>query len=125
MPTNAPAIDIDALSPRELDAAVAEVVMRWKRETRPDGWTMPNYYWSNSANHWSTDANRAREVEAEIERRGLVPEYIIALSRLFNFGDVYSWTDARMDVLTARLFLFATATPAQRCRAALKAVMGS
>jgi hypothetical protein len=124
-PTKQPAIDIDALTDRELDALVAAKVMGWERaEAGPAGlfsgdpWTgqdgmlrgLPEY---------STDANRVREVEAEIERRGLELPYVDILVKI-----VLPTAENYRDLMRMGVFALITATPEQRCRAAYRAVMG-
>jgi hypothetical protein len=60
---------------------------------------------------YSTDANHVREVEAEIERRGLKEQWISALYVILGG-----------DESTCDCWDSITASPADRCKAALKAV---
>lgn len=125
--TNQPVIDIDALAVGPaLDAAVAEHVMGWERSVSDyDGnGAVEVYFWENyptSAIAWedlprfSTDANRVHEVEAEIEKRKLIREYIEALRRV-----LYADQKVDYDAITGTVFRLMQATPAQRCRAALR-----
>lgn len=121
-------LDIDTLTGRELDAAVAVEVMGWVYDPSEAIVIGPHYAAPNGETHYickaySTDANAAREVEAEIERRGLVDRYVkimvddieppLGLSKHFVNG--LTWIG---------LFKLITATPEQRCRAAYRAVMG-
>lgn len=60
------------------------------------------------------DYNDARLLEDEIERRGLVKEYIFALDKLVTYPAEESWQGYRWGILRA--------TPEQRARAFLTAV---
>lgn len=136
-------IDIDAVSGRELDALVAEWVMRWAIQPvgakeypviireypsfvfysfdSTEGW----HYRSEHAleEKWSPSQKRdhAAQVEVEIERRGLQGEYVEHLIDKV-FPDGLYWRK-EIDYKGA-IFPLITATPAQRCRAALRAVQG-
>lgn len=127
MSVTAEKIDIDAVGAGpELNALVAECVMGWERmvsdEHMPRSlrWRVP---WDVEGEEvqaltvfpFSTDANRAREVEAEIARRGLSQQYV---SHLVNLTHLPMMEGSRLD-----MFKLITATPVQRCRAAYRAVM--
>lgn len=128
--------DIDALAVGPaLDAAVAEYVygydvrdhieviidpdldapLHWRaKDTGKIVMTpqrVPNY---------SEDLGLAREVEAEIERQGLVGPYVLYLSEELQISNGPRW-----DLKAIEVFALIHATPEQRSRAALKAVMGS
>ncbi len=115
-------VDIDAVPVGpELDAVVAVEVMGW---TRVEGkkrvfWTLNKGYIFGGLRGFSTDANAVREVEAEIERRGLMVEYIkMLISVVFN---------GKRDETILFLddwFQAVHASAEQRCRAALRVVMG-
>ena len=105
------------LQGRALDAAVAERVM---------GWTLDENYWQQPdecqlyVDDWSPcyDYGDVKQVRAEIERRGLVREFVLCLSQQVDsieFG-CNCW-DCLWRILNA--------TPEQQCRAALKAVEGA
>lgn len=142
------------LSGRELDAAVAEEVCGWRwavylRDAyllSPDQWefNFETHSWPNLGMGWSSDVaadcdrriegwplgcvdpvptysadlNACAEVEAEIARRGLQTEYVDTLLYLTERATQFPPFDH------AHLFALATATPEQRCRAALAAVRG-
>ncbi len=124
--TSAPAIDIDALSPRDLDRGVAEMVLGLSVMWNGLRWEIARYRQGNiyefisSIDPYSTDANVVREVEAEIERRGLSGRYVTRLIYETHPDNSPMWIREGPPVDTFKLI---TATPAQRCRAALKAVM--
>ncbi len=129
--TKQPAIDIDTLTGRELDAAVAEVVMGWVKA--PDDFEPPEMFTRTPGNAWWIKRNGipivkptlydspfwAREVEDEIERRGKSAKYVRLLMEELGLDHLFGGT---IDGL--HLFKLITATPEQRCRAAYKAVMG-
>lgn len=118
----APAIDIDAVSGRELDALVAEHVMKYGQVAgKFSDWIAPSgMRYVNAELPEFSSINRVwfREVEVEIERRGLPTKYIRMLMKELGLGDLFGET-----VDSIYLFELVHATPAQRCRAALKAVM--
>lgn len=109
---------IDNLEPGpELDALVAEQIMGWKdvhRQTKTEG-----VYWgkkpdkagrlrSGRVPDYSTESSLASDVESRVKELGLLEEYTKELSNIVRAkGLPASW-----------------ASPAQRCRAALKAVKG-
>lgn len=112
------------MTPRERDAALAEGVMgSVPRLSHPIELGHPCTYWSAPRGQWSvfattpppftTDHDACRLVEDEIERRGLVREYITALGTVINAvpfdDDLWPWQHMR-------------ATPEQRCHAALIAL---
>ncbi len=131
--TKQPAIDIDAVSAGpELDALVAEHVMGWIYDPSEAIVIGPRYAEPNGETHYaceaySTDASRVREVEAEIERRGLTYQYAAWLAKEFDI-EVFGFTDKNFNhaaILAEQAYKLITATPEQRCRAAYRAVMGS
>jgi hypothetical protein len=109
--------DILALSGRELDTAVEMNFFR-ERYLKNGGHDTP---------HYCTDANACREIEMEMERRGLNNSYIHALSQLV-LGYVsrtpgvawsgYGWEWSGHDV-----FALVSAPLETKCRAALLALM--
>ncbi len=125
-------IDIDALTGRDLDAAVAEVVMGLKRVFSLDSNWIGNDGTVGQAvkefkdlKEYSADERYVREVEAEIERRGLHYQYAAHLAMGFGI-EAFGFTGKNFNnaaPLAGNLFALITATPTQRCRAALKAVM--
>lgn len=129
-------IDIDALSDRELDAMIAEHVMQckifWEKHAsgnkprcdcpgansamiRPHGNNLWGYIKSYSANHTA-----AYEMEEEIKRRGLEIKYSYCLSCI-----VFDGMETHKMTMYSKYWLIAHATPKQRCRAALRVVMGN
>lgn len=106
----------------ELNFKVGVLVMNWSLHAMPGGC---NQWWYAKdgtklrAEHDfypATDANHAREVEAEVERRGLGETYIHCLAREID----PFMTGRKMDLGT--MLKIRRATPEQCCRAALKAV---
>lgn len=129
--SQAKSLDIDTLTGRELDAAVMVEIMGWTQtdlEQDPHELPAPFPFWKmpeggpvlyiEGAKKFSSDANHVREVEAEIERRGCTYMYIYWLKR--DVSEMYDHDD--MD--NGDWFKIVNATPEQRCRAALRAVMG-
>lgn len=119
--------EILALEGRELDKAVAVSLMGFEpvpdgsvRQLRGPGWyrnlSDPTCFVSGFEDY-SSDANAARLVLAEVERRGKVKEYTLALCSLKGYEPDEYWTP--IDI-----WRMMTATPAQICRAALLAVEG-
>jgi hypothetical protein len=111
-------VDIDLLTGRELDAAIAVEVLKWKKRDSllrgKEVYDLRDGYPVGELRYWSKDANHVREVETGIERQDKKGFYIMALIEITHGGiseDIDAW-------------LIATATPEQRCRAALKAVLG-
>lgn len=85
------------------------------------GWTTEAIATTDRGHYWkvvkpySTDYNAFRDVEDEIERRGLAKFYIEALA------DVLDVTPQKLIEHGAScLWLFARATPEQRCEAAFR-----
>lgn len=70
---------------------------------------------------FTTDANAAREVEAEIERRGLGGEYMYHLRHIVYPSTMFAVVPPLGD---AQIFPLVRATPADRCHAAYLAVGG-
>lgn len=124
-------IDIDALpAGRELDALVMTEVMGYTQTDSGDVWRFSSrvkesehgstFHRQSGTIPYSTDANRVREVEEEIERRGLTREYCKELvSSILDHPHIFGGGKHTFD-----WFPIITATPAQRCRAAYRAVMG-
>lgn len=107
--------EILGLEGRELDAAVAKSVMGDSTH-RTDGGVLVVFGTNVVVPHFSFDANAARLVLAEVERRGLHAAFIDALEDLI-------WPDP-VDIPEAMgAWGFLTATPAQICRAALLSCM--
>ena len=104
------------LTGRALDAAIHEGAMG-----RPVLWVHGQVYDAESGlqvERNSSDANAARLVLAEIERRGLIDRYV---------GELYALLGADLsiaDFTTLEVWRFHTALPEAICRAALKAVRG-
>jgi len=69
----------------------------------------------------ATDANHARDVEVEIARRGLGEKWLIKLAQICAESEKFS---LERGLASPRWFdlKIVTASPADRCRAALKAV---
>lgn len=132
-------MNVDTMTEREIDAAIAEfcgwiwikhrvrkgeyVDLLWYSDgeapTGDDFDRLPSGKWIPWAlDQYSTDANATREMEAEIQRRNLVWEYMEALLDIVWHGD-WIYEPGRMDIWSAT-----TATPADRCRAALRVVLG-
>lgn len=121
-------MNIDTMTEREMDVAVAEHVMGHdvlggvtQHTKSGDTWeTRENCYICATGTkvidlpHYTTDANATREMEAEIQRRGLWLEYTYALLGYDNIEEMN----------TEDLWKVITATPADRCRAALRVVLG-
>jgi len=132
----------EPLSGRALDAAVAERVMGWRVISEKD-WLNWHYlvdvkdlvlggdglYLVDRASAGcrttgnvfspSSDDNDTRKVRAEIERRGLQHQLIVALMEEVNVPDQYGiW-------FSGDAFVLLNASPEQQCRAALKAVEGA
>lgn len=101
--------EILALSGRELDAAVAEKVMRTSADLMQIG----------AYSEFSTDANAARLVLAEVERRG--DEY--ALVRGLRVVEP-SLPDVTLEYGEHQVWDVLKLTPKQLCHAALLAVEG-
>ena len=110
-------IDIDTLTGRELDAAVAEVVMGWTSAGGVQYARRGETGFTIVLPEFSTDERYAAQVEAEIERRGWTYMYIYWLER--DVSEMYEHDD--MD--NGDWFKIVNATPEQRCRAAYRAVM--
>lgn len=117
---------ITALSELELDVAVGTRVMGWEnvpegsvRQLKGTGWyrhpDKPGEY-CGMFEDYSTDANAARLVLAEIERRGLWINLINSLLDLGVFQRKAEWY--ANDIWTAL-----NVAPAAICRAALLAVL--
>lgn len=108
---------VDALQGgRELEAAVAEFVLGYTCccEDGPQSDCPIHGRQPNALQRYSTDPTATRQVEDEIERRGLQQRYTVLLSqRLMDFSGWLSWRDS---------WALIRATPEQRCRAALDAV---
>lgn len=101
----------------ELDAAVAERVMGWKKHPHVGRtWIENGWKWHS---HWSPteDPAQARMVEDEIDRRELIYAYIRALI------DITEMSKSPNGL--AQCWLIAHATPLQRCEAALRAAGGN
>lgn len=128
-------LDIDTLTGRELDAAVAEEVMGAVKDmlgNPPDSdvydWRFPDgkvvsetMLVSYSMSHFAV-----REVEAEIEQQGLQYQYAAHLAKEFGI-EVFGFTGKSFGnsaILASQAYSLITATPEQRSRAALRAVMG-
>lgn len=106
----------------ELDRAIAVEVMGWKSvEAAPEDWehaaywqtekgTMAEFFWIPS-----TDPRQIRQVEGCIKQRGLIEDYVRELRRVL-------YRDHGDDDTMPQLWRFVTATPRQRCHAALLAV---
>ena len=98
--------DIDKLDGPELAAAVAAKVMGWKGIVNRTRWRPDE------------DADDAREMEDELERRRLQGDYAFQLWR-----DCYPKVPGGgLAVMPRDLFPVIHATCAQRCRAALRTV---
>lgn len=108
-----------AMTPRDRDALVAEHVMGETVDPSSRAW-QDGYL--NEGTYYTTDHAAARDVEDEIERRGLKQEYLRALIddvAPIMFQDAYeNFRDDAYDGLWA----FTRATPEQRCKAALRAI---
>ncbi len=129
--TKQPVIDIDAVPVGVgLDALVATVIMGWKQAEGENhggpGWRFFKIadkengpiYLQDHVDKFSTDANHVCEVESEIERRGLQWSYEVCLLHQV-------WKPDGLHVKRPEgNFDLINATPEQKCRAALKAVMG-
>lgn len=130
-------MNIDTMTEREIDAVVAQhifncSVLHEKYATPINVNTIPrcDCLGANSASvrphsdnvwgyikHYSTDANATREMEAEIQRRGLEYDYCLALVEITEAHNYYVDNPGY-------LWALATASPADRCRAALRVVLG-
>jgi hypothetical protein len=105
---------------RELDALVTERVMGFVRQSdgwylkEPNTWVHPHSH-DNPLPNYSTSIADAREMEDELERRGLHMKYAVKLASLD--------TEASQRITQKELWWFLIhATPEQRSLAALKAV---
>jgi len=126
--------EIDALEGEALRVAVADMVMGWSIDESEHFAINANinkrYYVGATREVWlyewlpDVNANAAREVEAEIERRGLQGEYLTILCRQNKPApsNPLDWPWWEYGKYT--MFGVFTASPADRCRAALKAVRG-
>jgi len=107
---------------RELDAAVAERVMGWvigePVSGDPDG--IPprpsggHFNYPVPVPSYSTDISAAYQMEERIKELGLIGEYCFYLNRI---ADAYWYAGEKQ----GRSWQLIHATPADRCRAALKA----
>jgi len=114
------------LQGRELDAAVAERVMGTATHVDSYGNLV---YWANKGRrpkdldsdrytvvpYYSLDWAAVTAIRAEIERRGLVWEFMVALNNL----TAEKWEGMTVEIQWRAM----NATPEQQCRAALAAVM--
>lgn len=118
--------DIDAMTPAELDAAIAVEVCEWEAaelwgEAAENPRQRNCHYWLGSPMfstvnyHPSSDISQAFAAEAEIERRGLHHEYAHQL-RAVVFGDAFK------GLCSAEMWHLIHASAHDRCRAMLKTV---
>lgn len=128
-------INANKLTGRELDTAVAEQVMGWKRVVSRsaikrlshygdgDWWHAPNGEgFAENVPPYSTDHAAAFAVEEEIKRRGWCNEYIVALMELFGIDEQKPVYDGVWTPTYDELWMFIHATAEQKCRAALNTV---
>jgi len=116
------------LTGRELDVAVAAELFGWSDFTfEPCGMGPALVYGCNPGardRQYVEDYHRLRSmtwtIEAEIERRGIIPQYICCLLQEFNEVRGEPSFDSWL-----RYWQMRCATPEQICRAALKAARGA
>jgi hypothetical protein len=127
-------MDIDTMKETDINLAVAKHVMQWKPDAYLHLWKSDEHNMRTTSRSViprtpckfflpSTDANATREMEAEIQRRGLADEYGTQLWEAMTSGGQYRGTGYIDDGEDA--FLLATLSPIERCRAALRVVLGS
>lgn len=102
------------LSGRELDAEVARALFGSKPIVR-DG-KVCVLFDEDDCPHYSTDPAAVRQVEDEIERRGLQDPYVMHLCAELECEALFEENPHRA------VWLLLRATPAERCRAAVRAV---
>lgn len=122
----------------DLDAQIAERVMGWTVEQRYSdgiiGWRAPGfpfnraYTGKRAGSPWSpsTDIVAAQLMEATIEQRGLNLPYLKALAEITTAdpGLYKDWPGYKaFEMESSQLWSLICATPEQRCRAALLAVV--
>lgn len=117
---------------REMDALVAERVMGWAIFTHNEGPNPPYWYREETDNHsfhlpipkFSTDIAAAYAMEERIEELGLTERYIVELARIACGYDGLPETLIRLQrgLYEDQIWAMVHASPADRCRAALRAV---
>lgn len=104
---------ITSLTGQALADAVAERVMGWRWRLDYEGWEKPN---GRIVCRWfpDIDNNDAARVMERIEKLGLTEQYIDAMHDLGRLVEADEWD-----------WWLHTASPADRCRAALMAIQES
>ena len=118
-------MDIDKMTPEEINVAVAAEVMEWEPVNTKNRkiWIHPDKNTRTAPEDWSTNIAAAYAMEDRIEELNLAHQYIINLVMIVC--DYEHITDVVIRIgrgLSAdQLFAVIHATPEDRCRAALKA----